>query len=70
MNDVKLKYIIIDLSKKSSFKKDKKSKKVSIGQFGKIINLLKENKCKKEQNFLHIIQVTIIMPTKKLIITN
>ena len=43
----KLKYLIIDLSKKRSFKKDKKSKKVSIGQFGKIINLLKENKCKK-----------------------
>ena len=43
----KLKYLIIDLSKKRSFKKDKNSKKVSIGQFGKIINLLKENKCKK-----------------------
>ena len=28
-------------------KKDKNSKRVSIGQFGKIINLLKENKCKK-----------------------
>ena len=43
----KLKYLIIDLSKKRTFKKDKNSKKVSIGQFGKIINLLKENKCKK-----------------------
>ena len=43
----KLKYLIIDFSKKRSFKKDKNSKKVSIGQFGKIINLLKENKCKK-----------------------
>ena len=41
------KYLIIDLSTKRSFKKDKNSKKVSIGQFGKIINLLKENKCKK-----------------------
>ena len=43
----KLKYLIVDLSKNSSFKKDKNSKRVSIGQFGKIINLLKENKCKK-----------------------
>ena len=43
----KLKYLIIDLSKKRTFKKDKNSKIVSIGQFGKIINLLKENKCKK-----------------------
>ena len=43
----KFKYIIIDLSKRSSFKRDKNSKRVSIGQFGKIINLLKEKKCKK-----------------------
>ena len=43
----KLKYLIIDLSKKRAFKNDKNSKRVSIGQFGKIINLLKEKKCKK-----------------------
>ena len=43
----KLKYLIIDLSKNRSFKKNKNSKRVSIGQFGKIINLLKENNCKK-----------------------
>ena len=43
----KFKYLIIDLSKKNSFKKDNNSKRVSIGQFGKIINLLKENRCKK-----------------------
>ena len=43
----KFKYIIIDLSKKRSFKRDKNSYRVSIGQFGKIINLLKEKKCKK-----------------------
>jgi len=43
----KFKYLIIDLSKKSSFKKDNNSKRVSIGQFGKIINFLKEKKCKK-----------------------
>ena len=40
----KLKYLIIDLSKKRTFKKDKNSKKVSIGQFGKIIKILKKNK--------------------------
>ena len=43
----KFKYIIIDLSKNKSFRKDKNFKRVSIGQFGKIINLLKENRCKK-----------------------
>ncbi len=43
----KIKYLIVDLSKAKKFKKDKKSYSVSIGQFGKIINILKENKCKK-----------------------
>ena len=43
----KIKYLIIDLSKLKKFKKDIKSYSVSIGQFGKIINILKENKCKK-----------------------
>mgnify|MGYP002009148742 CR=1 FL=1 len=43
----KLKYLIIDLSKSKKFKKDKKSYPVSIGQFGKIINILKQNNCKK-----------------------
>ena len=43
----KLNYLIVDLSKSKKFKKDKKSYPVSIGQFGKIINILKENKCKK-----------------------
>ena len=43
----KIKYLIIDLSKSKKYKKDKKSYSVSIGQFGKIINHLKENKCKK-----------------------
>tara|TARA_Y100000591_G_scaffold331082_1_gene363894 strand:+ start:541 stop:1335 length:795 start_codon:yes stop_codon:yes gene_type:complete len=40
-------YLIIDLTKKRSFKNDKKSFPVSIGQFGKIINILKKNNCKK-----------------------
>ena len=43
----KIKYLIIDLSKSKKFKQDRKSYSVSIGQFGKIISILKENKCKK-----------------------
>ncbi len=43
----KKKYIIIDLTKKNFFNKDKNSHKVSIGQFGKIVSILKENHCKK-----------------------
>jgi UDP-2,3-diacylglucosamine hydrolase len=43
----KIRYLIIDLSKSKRFKKDKKSYSVSIGQFGKIINIFKENNCKK-----------------------
>ena len=42
----KVKYLIIDLTN-GKFKKDKHSYKVSIGQFGKIIKILKDNKCKK-----------------------
>ena len=43
----KKKYLIIDLTKNKIFKKDKKSFSVSIGQFGKIISILKKNNCKK-----------------------
>jgi len=43
----KKKYTIIDLTSKNSFKNDKNSHKVSIGQFGKIISILKEQNCKK-----------------------
>ena len=43
----RLNYLIIDLTKSKKFKKDKKSFSVSIGQFGKIINILKKNKCNK-----------------------
>ena len=42
-----IKYLIIDLSKSKKFKQDRKSYPVSIGQFGKILNILKENNCKK-----------------------
>ena len=43
----KKKYLIIDLTKKKYFKKDKYSHSVSVGQIGKIISILKKNKCKK-----------------------
>ncbi len=43
----RLKYLIIDLSKKKIFKNDNRSHTVSMGQFGKIIDILKKNKCKK-----------------------
>ena len=43
---INLKYLIIDLTK-GKFKKNKHSYNVSIGQFGRIIKILKENKCKK-----------------------
>jgi len=43
----RLSYLIIDLSKAKKFKNHKRSFPVSIGQFGKIINILKGNKCKK-----------------------
>ena len=43
----KIEYLIIDLSISKKFKKDKKSYSLGLGQFGKIINILKENKCKK-----------------------
>ena len=42
----RINYIIIDLSKSKKFQKDKKSYAASIGQFGKIINILEENNCK------------------------
>ncbi len=43
----RLKYLIIDLTRKRIFKKNKKSYNVSLGQFGKIIKILKDNRCKK-----------------------
>tara|TARA_B100000787_G_scaffold6336_1_gene4725 strand:- start:2103 stop:2894 length:792 start_codon:yes stop_codon:yes gene_type:complete len=43
----KINYFIIDLSKKNIFKKDKNCNRISIGQFGKMIKLMKINKCKK-----------------------
>ena len=47
VKEKKINYLIIDLSKSKKFKKNKKSYSVSIGQFGKIIDILKRNKCKQ-----------------------
>ena len=43
----KIKYLIIDLTSKKKFKKNKHAYAVSVGQFGKIIKILKDNRCKK-----------------------
>ena len=43
----KKKYFIIDLTLNNEFKKDKNSYFISIGQFGKILSAIKENKCNK-----------------------
>ena len=42
-----LRYLIIDLTVNKKFKGDNKSYAVSMGQVGKILKILKENKCKK-----------------------
>jgi len=47
LKKIKKNYLIIDLTKNKSFKRDKNSHPVSIGQIGKIINILKKNNCKK-----------------------
>ncbi|MDC1134978.1 UDP-2,3-diacylglucosamine diphosphatase LpxI, partial [Candidatus Pelagibacter sp.] len=44
---IKKKYFIIDLSKNNKFKKDNNSYRISIGKFGKIINLIKKKNSKK-----------------------
>ena len=43
----KIKYLIIDLSKSKMFKRDRNAYSISIGQFGKIIKILKKNSCNK-----------------------
>jgi len=43
----KINYTIIDLTRNKIFKKNKNSYAVSIGQFGKILGILKKNNCKK-----------------------
>jgi len=43
----KKKFFIIDFSKNNKFKKEKNSYRISIGKFGKIIDLIKEKKSNK-----------------------
>ena len=43
----KIKYFIIDLTSNNKFKNHKNSSFVNIGQFGKILKVIKKNKCKK-----------------------
>jgi len=43
----RIKYLVIDLTRKRTFRKDRYAYSFSIGQFGKIIKVLKENNCKK-----------------------
>ena len=43
---IKKKYVIIDLTQSKIFKREKNFHNVSIGQIGKIINILKNYKCK------------------------
>ena len=40
-------YFIIDLTKNNEFKKEKNNYFISIGQFGKILSVIKANKCNK-----------------------
>jgi len=47
LNKIKKKYLIIDLTSKNKFKKNHNTYYLSIGKFGKIIKILKKNKCKK-----------------------
>ena len=44
---LKKRYFIIDFSKKSKFKSNKYSHRISIGKFGKILSLIKQKKSKK-----------------------
>lgn len=43
----KKKYFIVDLTKSNKFKKDKNCFFISIGKFGKILEIIKEKKCKR-----------------------
>ena len=47
LNSLEINFIIIDISKKRIFKKNKNSFSLSIGQLGKSISILKKYKCKK-----------------------
>jgi UDP-2,3-diacylglucosamine hydrolase len=47
LKNLKVKYVIIDISQKKIFKNKKNSHQLSIGQLGKAISIFKKNNCKK-----------------------
>jgi len=47
LKNKKIKYFIIDLTNNNKFNKDNNSHHINSGQFGKILNLIKEKRCKK-----------------------
>ena len=47
IEEKKINYFIIDLTKNNKFKKNKNSFFINIGKFGEILNLIKSKKCKK-----------------------
>ena len=47
LDKLKIKYTIIDISKKKIYKKNKSSHSLSIGQLGKAFKILKKFKCKR-----------------------
>ncbi len=47
LKNKKIKYFIIDLTKNNKFKKDKDCYFISIGRFGKILEIIKSKNCKK-----------------------
>ena len=59
LNKKKIKYFIIDLSKKNKFKKYKSSYFINIVKFVKILELIKSKKCKKVLFAGHIIKPEI-----------
>lgn len=62
LNSIKkknIKYFIIDLTKNNKFKNYKNSFFISIGKFGKILNLIHSKKCKKVLFAGNIIKPTI-----------
>ena len=62
----KKKYTIIDLTNKNYFKNDRNSHKVSIGQFGKIISILRGKNCKKVLFAGKINKPNLIIPHPRL----
>ena len=47
LEEKKINYFILDLTKNNKFRKKKNSFFINIGKFGEILNLIKSKKCKK-----------------------